>query len=81
MAINEKVLCKNKRCVLQPYPKTVKRPEPEQFVKNAKKEIDERAVNAELKRIKDDGLQKGDDDLENLDFLNRYLKNEENSEF
>ena len=71
MAINENVLCQNKRCVLKPYPKTEKRPKPEQFVKNAKKEIDEQAITAELKRLKDDGLQKGDDDLENLDFLNK----------
>ena len=81
VAINEKVLCKNKRCVLQPYPKTVKRPKPEQLVKNAKKEIDEQAINAELKRLKEDGLQKGDDDLENLDFLNQYLNSQKNSEF
>ena len=79
--VTEKYLCENKRCILKPYPKTVKRPKPEKFVKNTKKVLDEQAVLAELKRLRNDGLQKGDDDLENLKFLNEYLSSEKNVGF
>ena len=42
-------------------------------VLNDKKEIDHNAISRELDKMRNVGIQKGDDDLENLYFLKLHL--------
>ena len=81
--IDNKFLCENKRCVIQPFTEAElkNRPIPEWIIANNKKQIDQNAISIELEKIRKDGIQNGDDDLENLDFLKQYLDSQKNSGF
>ena len=55
--------CKEKRCVLKPYSKEEKRPDPYILIKNNEKTINEVKINNELNKLSVFGKENGDDDL------------------
>ena len=75
--VDKGVLCKGTRCVLQPETAKVR---PWIVVDNTT-EINEQLINYELNKLRTNGIAKGDDDLENLDYLKSYMADFENQGF
>ena len=69
LLVDKKLLCGGKRCVMQPLENKTRL----WIVTNTKREIDEKLINDEIKYQKMFGLEKGDDDLDNLLFLKKYF--------
>ena len=77
LSIDKSSLCDGKRCILQPDGLEVDY----QIVGSSKREINEQLVKDELEHLKKTGLEKGDDDLEKLDYLKTYFISNDNLKF
>jgi len=67
--------CKEKRCVIKPYLKEEKRPDPLILIKNNEKTINVFKINDELNKLSVFGKENGDDDLLEIPEVVKILEN------